>query len=158
MAETINVNDSISISDSRAVYGVGGGDTITSTALMVNEQPVDGTHNAYFINAFIGVATGVQTLMDAPGSGKHIIIKKLTAIGADKNTVRIGEGESGGWVENVKWGPLIFNTEATAAAYKVGNQYEFSPFKPLRLTENKALTADIDSAGLVLITGEVIVN
>jgi hypothetical protein len=82
----------------------------------------------------------------------------MTATGADKNVVRIGEGESGGWVEKPIWGPLIFNTEVTAAAYNVVNQYEMSPFRPYRLTENKALTADADSAGLVLITGEVIVN
>jgi hypothetical protein len=158
MAHEVNVSDNIAITESPAVYGVGGGDSVTSAQLMVNEPPVDDTHDAYFINAFLGAATGVKTLYDAPGSGKHIAIKKLTATCADKNSIRIGEGESGGWVEKVIWGPLIFNTEVTAAAYKVGNQYEFKPFKPLRLTANKALTADNNSAGLVLITGEIIVN
>lgn len=158
MAHEVNVNDSIAITESPAVYGVGGGDTIMSTALMVHEPPVDDTHDAYFINALIGATTGVKTLYDAPGSGKYITVKKLTASSADKNTVRIGEGESGGWIEKPLWGPLIFNTEVTAAAYKVGNQYEFEPFRPLRLTENKSLTADTNSAGLVLITGEIIIN
>lgn len=159
MAHEVNVNDGLIVTESPAVYGVGGGDSIIENTLLYEADILtDSNHVPYFINAFLGATTGYKTLMDAPGSGSYIIVKKLTVICADKNTVRIGSGESGGWVEKILLGPLIFNTETSGVGYKIGAQYIFEPFKPYRLPVNKALTADVDAAGLVLITAEVIVN
>lgn len=152
----VSINEAVAIADSPAAYQVGGGVSLIQTTLLGKD--IDNVGGSlYFINIEIGAATGVTTIVSAPGSGQYLVIKNLKVNSADATAVRVGYGESGGWVKNVFWGPMVFNTEASAAGYKAGSEYKFEPHRPLRLPENQALTADVTVAGHVLITGEVFV-
>lgn len=154
----VNVNESITLEEAAVVYGVGAGIGTTSPDVIAKDLYASADNVPFFVNASVGGSVGAHTIKDAPGSGSYIYLVQITIISSDKNIVRIGSGEHGGWVENVIFGPYAFNTETTAAGYKVGVQYTLDLKQPIRLPANKALTADVSATGYTLITAEGFVN
>ncbi len=151
----INVYESIALVDSPASYVVGASDSMASFTPLYKEIDASANATPFYLNAAIGsTVTGCSTLMAAQGAGKQILLKRLEIIVADATTVRIGYDESGGWVKTLIWGPLNFNTQASAVGYKVGAQYIRKFGKLFALPANTPLTADVSVVASVLVTVE----
>jgi hypothetical protein len=154
----VNVNDGLTIEEAAVAYEVGAGIGTMEPDVIAKDLYASTDNVPFFVNASVGGSVGVHTIKDAPGSGNYIYLIQITVMSSDKNVIRIGSGDHGGWVENVIFGPYAFNTEVTGAGFKVGTQYTLELKQPVRLPANKALTADVDAAGYTLITAEGFVN
>lgn len=97
---------------------------------------------AWRINAASNDISGCEILVDAPGSGAHIYIERISIIFAAGILVSVGGGESASKVETVKLGPFVYE-----------QHFDFS-YDPIQLPDNKAFTADASEAGLVCIVAE----
>ena len=150
----INVNENVALVDSPASYVVGASDSRASFTPLYKEIDASANATPFYLNAAIGIATGCSTLVAAQGAGKQILLKRLEIIAADATVVRIGYDESGGWVKTLIWGPLNFNTQASAVGYKVGAQYIRKFGKLFALPTNTPLTADVSVVASVLVTVE----
>lgn len=150
----VNMADSIAIEDTAAKYEVGAGINIIETDVIAKTIFSSSDNVPFFVNASIGGSTGSHTIKAAPGTGKYLVVTRLTIVSADKNVVRVGSGEQCGWVQRTIFGPCAFNTEATAAGYKVGNQYILDLKQAIKLPENKALTGDVSATGYTIVTAE----
>lgn len=149
----ITVNESIAIEDTAAKYEVGASSYIIETDVFEKDIFSGAVNEPFFVNAPMG-SVGVHTIKEAPGAGKCLAITQLTIVSADENVVRIGSGEQCGWIQGTIFGPYAFNTEASAAGYKVGSQYTLNLKKAIKLPENKALTGDVSAAGYTITTIE----
>jgi hypothetical protein len=151
----ISVNESIALLDSPASYVVGASDSIVSWTPLYKELVANADQTPFYINASVGsTTTGCSTILAAQGAGTYIILRRLEIIAADATIVRIGYGESGGWVQHMIWGPLNFNTQATAAGFKIGSQYNRKFGQLFRLPSNTALTVDVSAIAAVVVTAE----
>jgi hypothetical protein len=159
MAHEVNVNDGVEVAESPAAYEIGGGQISTIESTVLAAEAADNTeYTAFFANTSIGGSTGVYTIKAAPGAGSYLILTQISVICSDSVTLRIGSGESGGWVEKVIIGPLVFNTEVSGVGYKIGTQYTQSFKRPIRLPANKALTVDISATCSALVGAEGLVK
>ena len=96
----------------------------------------------FAVNASSADLSGCEELKAAPGAGVSIYIAQVEISCVAAITVTIGEGETGGAVTTVLWGP--FNFAATS-----GSPVNIALNPAIKLAANKSLTIDASGAGAV---------
>jgi len=82
--------------------------------------------------------SGCETIKDAPGAGKKIVITQVIISSGAAITITIGEGNAGAGVTAAIWGPVTF----------AANQCIHWVFKhPIALTVDTILSCDASGAG-----------
>ncbi len=109
------------------------------------EAAMIGSITPWQINATSADATGCETILAAPGTGKALVITRLVVYIGDAITVTVGSGKSGAAVEADFIGPL-----GGAAGTYILDVRE----RPIILTANKALTVDASGAGSICVYAE----
>jgi len=101
------------------------------------------TQYGFGLNATSSDLSGCEELQAAPGAGRAIYLEQLSINCASAITITIGEGETAGACTSVLIGPVTFTTN--------GRQYSIAFERPVKLTDNTALTCDASGAGAVQI-------
>lgn len=109
------------------------------------EAAMIGSITPWQINATSADATGCETILAAPGTGKALVITRLVVYIGDAITVTVGSGKSGAAVEADFIGPL-----GGAAGTYILDVRE----RPIILTANKALTVDASGSGAICVYAE----